>query len=80
MYVRARSDTTSGSRVENLEMERAAGIYEVAVISRSREVHQSWKSTIVSTIIATADSFILLLGKQPDLVNIILLRSVAILR
>ena len=26
MYVRARSDTTSGSRVENLEMERAAGI------------------------------------------------------
>lgn len=42
--------------------------FQTVAISRSREVHQSWISTILSFVQSTLDSLRILLSYQPDLV------------
>ena len=67
-YVRGQSDTTSMPRIENLEAARGTGSYQVAVIKRSREVHQSWRSAVVASIIAIVDSLVLVIGQGPEVI------------
>ncbi len=42
--------------------------YQIATISRSREVHQSWITTIISTLLSTLESIKIVFSYQPDLV------------
>ena len=46
--------------------------YEMTKIPRSREVHQSWSSTVFTSFVASVYSVILVFKSRPDLVSILL--------
>ena len=47
---------------------QAPGVVDVAVVPRSREVGQSWSSTVLSTARASVVSFRIVFRFTPDLV------------
>nr|CAH0099192.1 unnamed protein product [Daphnia galeata] len=70
LYLVARTDDMSAQRVQQLESSHVstADSFQTVAISRSREVHQSWISTILSFVQSTLDSLRILLSYQPDLI------------
>jgi len=66
-YVLATSDKTSIGKVEAV-LGRALLSHEVAKIPRSREVGQSWVTSIFTTAYAGVASFFLVITTQPSLV------------
>jgi len=71
IYVIAETDETSSQRVRQLETIRKTDTreHDVLFISRSREVHQSWSSTIITTTESLIQSFIILYRENVDLVS-----------
>lgn len=74
-YVIADTDTLSASKVNSFELDRASrdsdtmcSNYHIHRIPRSREVQQSWLSTVVSTFRSCWFSFPLVYRIKPDLV------------
>lgn len=67
VYVKASTDTTSASRVQqqNSDCNTTVTIYD---IPRSREVGQSYASSVGSTLYATVYAFRLVFAVRPDLV------------
>lgn len=66
-YVLARSDKTSIGKVEAV-LGRALSSHEVVQIPRSREVGQSWATSILTTAYAGVSAFLLVVQTQPSLV------------
>ena len=65
-YVVAEGDKNSVDRVMNIEKDPED--YKLYVITRSRKVHQSYISSIFTTLRSIFDCFPLLLHSQPDLI------------
>ncbi|XP_046455659.1 UDP-N-acetylglucosamine transferase subunit ALG14 homolog [Daphnia pulex] len=70
LYLVARTDDMSAKRVQQLESSHVstADSFQTVAISRSREVHQSWISTVLSFLISILDSLRILFSYQPDLI------------
>lgn len=70
LYLVARTDDMSAKRVQQLESSHisTAGLFQTVSISRSREVHQSWITTIVSFLQSTLECLRILFYYQPDLI------------
>ena len=66
-FVQSHSDTTSDDKIlsAKLHCERQA---LKRTVYRSREVKQSWFSTVFTTIYSTIECFILVLRIQPELI------------
>ncbi|KAK2554951.1 UDP-N-acetylglucosamine transferase subunit ALG14-like protein [Acropora cervicornis] len=72
IYVLAESDRMSAEKIVNFEKiktDRSSSEFKILRIPRSREVHQSWLSTILTTLNAVFFSFPLVFGEKPDLLN-----------
>ncbi|XP_055683085.1 UDP-N-acetylglucosamine transferase subunit ALG14 homolog [Lutzomyia longipalpis] len=67
-YVLARGDTRSARATEHMEEERGARDFSIVEIKRSRKLHQSFLTSIFSTIWATCESIPLLVTFRPELV------------
>ncbi|XP_057299657.1 UDP-N-acetylglucosamine transferase subunit ALG14 homolog isoform X1 [Hydractinia symbiolongicarpus] len=68
IYVFAESDSTSEKRIKIMEENRSkSSQHTVLRIKRSREVAQSWCSTIVTTIVACYHAVFIIWRQQPDL-------------
>ncbi|KAM4872610.1 LOW QUALITY PROTEIN: UDP-N-acetylglucosamine transferase subunit ALG14 [Thomomys bottae] len=74
-YIIADTDKMSASKINSFELDRAERDppttytkYHIHRIPRSREVQQSWLSSVLTTVQATWFSFPLLLRVKPDLV------------
>ena len=70
-YVMATTDRMSLSKIQCFEEEHQslnAGVFEIHRIPRSREVRQSWLSTVWTTLYAVAHSIPLLWSIKPDLI------------
>lgn len=70
IYVLAESDRMSAEKIVNFEKiktDRSSSEFKILRIPRSREVHQSWLSTILTTLNAVFFSFPLVFGEKPDL-------------
>ncbi|XP_015752686.1 PREDICTED: LOW QUALITY PROTEIN: UDP-N-acetylglucosamine transferase subunit ALG14 homolog [Acropora digitifera] len=70
IYVLAESDRMSAEKIVNFEKiktYRSSSEFKILRIPRSREVHQSWLSTILTTLNAVFFSFPLVFGEKPDL-------------
>lgn len=65
-YVVAEGDQNSIDRVMSIEKDKEQ--YKIYVITRSRKVHQSYSSSILTTLRSIFDSFPLLLHSRPDLI------------
>ncbi|KAG5670556.1 hypothetical protein PVAND_000810 [Polypedilum vanderplanki] len=66
LYVVAEGDQNSVDRL--LEIEKEGGDYKIYTITRSRKVHQSYKSSIITTLKSAYECLILLLHSRPDLI------------
>ncbi|XP_062612293.1 UDP-N-acetylglucosamine transferase subunit ALG14 homolog [Saccostrea cucullata] len=72
-YVIANTDTMSQQKVEQFEKQRTSteknkSEYSIVLIPRSREVAQSWTSSVLSTLIALWKSFPVVFKSNPDLI------------
>lgn len=70
IYVLAESDRMSAEKIvsfEKIKTDRSSSEFKILRIPRSREVHQSWLSTILTTLNAVFFSFPLVFGEKPDL-------------
>ncbi|XP_061175141.1 UDP-N-acetylglucosamine transferase subunit ALG14 homolog [Saccostrea echinata] len=72
-YVIANTDTMSQQKVKQFEKQRNTteknkSEYSIILIPRSREVAQSWTSTVLSTLIALWKSFPAVFQSNPDLI------------
>ncbi|XP_072306461.1 UDP-N-acetylglucosamine transferase subunit ALG14 [Eucyclogobius newberryi] len=70
-YVLAQSDRMSEDKIytsESLRKQGADSEFKVFRIPRSREVHQSWSSSVLSTLSALSHSIPLVFRLQPDLI------------
>ncbi|XP_060071076.1 UDP-N-acetylglucosamine transferase subunit ALG14 homolog [Ylistrum balloti] len=70
-YVIANTDTMSEEKVHDFEVKRGQGNsknYEIHKIPRSREVKQSWVTTVLSTLRATLVSFPLVFRLRPNII------------
>lgn len=65
-YVIAEGDQNSVDRVMNLETDKDQ--FKLYMITRSRKVHQSYMSSILTTLKSTFDCIPLLLHSRPDLI------------
>lgn len=65
-YVVAEGDQNSVDRVMNIEDDKDQ--YKLYVITRSRKVHQSYASSVLTTLRSIIDCFPLLLHSRPDLI------------
>ncbi|XP_057381621.1 UDP-N-acetylglucosamine transferase subunit ALG14 homolog, partial [Daphnia carinata] len=71
LYLVARTDDMSAKRVQHLECSHdrsTADMFQTVTISRTREVHQSWITTIVSFLQSTLECLRILFYYQPDLI------------
>lgn len=66
-YVAANTDSRSLRRAKDSESDKVADLHFHS-IHRSREVHQSWSSTVFSTLYSTMESFVLLLTVRPNVI------------
>lgn len=66
LYVVAEGDQNSVDRVTSIEDDKDQ--YKIYVITRSRKVHQSYVSSILTTLKSLIDCFPLLLHSRPDLI------------
>lgn len=66
IYVLAASDSNSEAKIDNVEPNR--GAIEVVRISRSRSVHQSYISSVFTTIRSVIDSIPLVNNARPELI------------
>lgn len=71
IYVKADTDKLSEQKILKLENSRISSKaeekdFEILTIKRSREVHQSWISTIFSTLIALKHSLFMVYETKPD--------------
>ncbi|XP_033731409.1 UDP-N-acetylglucosamine transferase subunit ALG14 homolog [Pecten maximus] len=70
-YVMATTDNMSEGKVHDFETKRSQGNsknYEIHKIPRSREVKQSWITTVLSTLGATLVSFPLVFKLNPNII------------
>ncbi|XP_070563571.1 UDP-N-acetylglucosamine transferase subunit ALG14-like [Ptychodera flava] len=70
-YVIADTDVMSEEKVKRFETERKnqqGKQYTISRIPRSREVHQSWITTVFSTLKATLYAFPMVFKSSPDLI------------
>ncbi|CAH1243529.1 ALG14 [Branchiostoma lanceolatum] len=70
-YIIAETDQMSEEKVHRFEREKHPGkkdMYEVQKVPRSREVAQSWLSSVFTTLYATLYSFPLVFRISPDLI------------
>ncbi|XP_028413078.1 UDP-N-acetylglucosamine transferase subunit ALG14 homolog [Dendronephthya gigantea] len=65
IYVVADTDTMSSEKIENFEQKNK---YKIEKIPRSREVHQSWSSTVITTLKSIIFSFPLVFRHNPQLI------------
>lgn len=65
-YVVAEGDQNSIDRVMSIESDKEQ--YKIYVITRSRKVHQSYSSSILTTLRSVFDCIPLLLHSRPDLI------------
>jgi beta-1,4-N-acetylglucosaminyltransferase len=65
-YVVAEGDQNSVDRLMSIETDKDQ--YKIYVITRSRKVHQSYKSSILTTLKSAFDCIPLLLHSRPDLI------------
>jgi beta-1,4-N-acetylglucosaminyltransferase len=65
-YVVAEGDQNSVDRVMSIEDDKDQ--YKLYVITRSRKVHQSYSSSVLTTLRSIIDCFPLLLHSRPDLI------------
>lgn len=65
-YVVAEGDQNSVDRVMSIEDDKDQ--YKLYVITRSRKVHQSYASSVFTTLRSIIDCFPLLLHSRPDLI------------
>ncbi|KAL2911518.1 UDP-N-acetylglucosamine transferase subunit [Polyrhizophydium stewartii] len=75
LYVLAESDTTSEPRIHELERQLGSSSssstdYRITRIPRSREVGQSWISTVITTLQAATSSLALLCTDPPDMARL----------
>lgn len=69
LYVVAQTDHTSSSRIKELENNKnSIHNSQITTISRSREVKQSWFTTVLSFIVSTVESFKTIGLSRPDLI------------
>ena len=70
IYVLANTDKLSESKVLKLENskinEKSSKNFRILSLKRSREVHQSWLSSFLSTLIALKQSLVVILETRPD--------------
>lgn len=66
-YVMAKSDHMSEEKVDRVE-NTCGTKYEIFKIPRSREVKQSWITTVISTLYSTLHSFPLVFRLQPEII------------
>uniref|UniRef100_A0A1L8E1L3 UDP-N-acetylglucosamine transferase subunit ALG14 n=3 Tax=Nyssomyia neivai TaxID=330878 RepID=A0A1L8E1L3_9DIPT len=67
-YVLARGDTRSSEAAKEMENKRSATNFRIVGIKRSRSLHQSFITSIFSTIWATYECLPLILTFRPELV------------
>ncbi|XP_065161974.1 UDP-N-acetylglucosamine transferase subunit ALG14 homolog [Atheta coriaria] len=67
-YIMASSDSTSISKVNTFESHINKGKYSIKRIPRSRHVHQSYISSVFTTIYATLHCIPVVLRLRPDLI------------
>ncbi|XP_078574875.1 UDP-N-acetylglucosamine transferase subunit ALG14-like isoform X1 [Branchiostoma floridae x Branchiostoma japonicum] len=70
-YIIAETDQMSEEKVHRFEREKhpgKKGVYEIQKVPRSREVAQSWMSTVFTTLYATLYSFPMVFRISPDLI------------
>ncbi|CAB4000570.1 UDP-N-acetylglucosamine transferase subunit ALG14 homolog [Paramuricea clavata] len=65
IYIVANTDNMSAEKIKNFEKENK---YEFEKIPRSREVHQSWSSTVITTFKSVLFSFPLVFRHKPQLI------------
>ncbi|XP_023243303.1 UDP-N-acetylglucosamine transferase subunit ALG14 homolog [Centruroides sculpturatus] len=73
VYIIAETDVNSEKKVHELEtfkmiVKQGEGSYLIEKIPRSRELHQSWLSSVATTLYAIIYSIPLVLKHQPDLI------------
>lgn len=70
-YIVAQTDKMSETKINAMEKNRAHSDfnYKISFIPRSREVQQSWLSSVVSTIYSCVITFPLVWSERPDLLT-----------
>uniref|UniRef100_A0A1I7XKZ6 UDP-N-acetylglucosamine transferase subunit ALG14 n=1 Tax=Heterorhabditis bacteriophora TaxID=37862 RepID=A0A1I7XKZ6_HETBA len=68
LYIIASKDRISEEKVLTFEKTRATGTYTIATIPRSREVHQSYVSSIITTLYSFYYAVKIVWKTKPDLV------------
>lgn len=70
LYVIANTDHMSGGKVRELErsLDSIPDNFQIGTISRSREVGQSWITTIFSSLASIFQSYKILMLNKPDLI------------
>ncbi|KFP73948.1 UDP-N-acetylglucosamine transferase subunit ALG14, partial [Apaloderma vittatum] len=67
-YVFAHSDKMSEAKIRSFEEKRADSQFTLDCIPRSREVRQSWISSVVTTLYSILHSLCLIYRRKPDLI------------